>query len=93
MIFMCVVCTSVRSCCPVCLIIVFLHARIVSVPGKVLLILSLLSGLPGLGHISPVREGLEQTTDVLVFGPGCTDGQLLLTLDYTPEGTQTHNME
>lgn len=70
------------------LLFVFVH-----LPAKVLFILSLLSGLPGLGHICPVREGLEQTTDVLIFRPGSTDGQLLLTLDYTPEGTQTDVMK
>lgn len=58
------------------------------VPGIVLFILSLLPVLSGLGHICPVGEGLEQTTDVLILRPGSTDGQLLLTLDYTPEDTR-----
>ena len=61
----------------------------VCVPSKVLFILSLLPHLSGLGHVCPVGEGLEQAADVLVFGPGGTDGELLLTLDYTPEDTQT----
>lgn len=59
-------------------------------PSKVLFILSLLSGLSGLGHVRPVGEGLQQTTDVLIFRPGGADGELLLTLDYTPEDTRRH---
>lgn len=72
---------------------VYVLCVFVCVPGKVLFILSLLSILSGLGHVCPVGEGLEQTTDVLVFGPGSTDGQLLLTLDYAPEETQVQIMK
>lgn len=57
---------------------------IVRVPSKVLLIFSLLSSLSGLGHVGPVREGLEQTADVLIFRPGGADGQFLFTLDNAP---------
>lgn len=57
------------------------------VPGEVLLVLSLLPSLPGLSHVRPVGERLQQTTDVLVFRPGSTDGELLVTLHDGPENT------
>lgn len=62
-------------------------------PGKVLFILSLLPGLSGLGHVCPVGKWLEQATDVLVFRPGSTDGQLLLALDDSPEETHVHTTQ
>lgn len=61
---------------------------VLHVPCKVLFVFPLLPCQPGLGHICPVREGLEQTTDVLILGPGGTNCQLLLTLDDTPEDTK-----
>lgn len=64
-----------------------LHERI---PSKVLFVLPLLAHLPGLSHIGPVGERLQKPTDVLVFGPGSTDGELLITLNDSPENTPTH---
>lgn len=63
------------------------------VPGEVLLILSLLPSLPGLSHVCPVGERLQQATDVLVFRPGSTDGELLVTLHDGPENTPTHKTQ
>lgn len=39
------------------------------VPGEVLLFLPLLPCLPGQGHIGPIGKGLQETANVLVFGP------------------------
>lgn len=63
------------------------------VPGEVLLVLSLLPSLPGLSHVGPVGERLQQATDVLVFRPGSTDGELLVTLHHGPEDTPTHKTD
>lgn len=64
-----------------------LHKRL---PSKVLFVLSLLARLPRLSHICPVRERLQKPTDVLVFRPGSTDGELLITLNDSPGNTPTH---
>ena len=62
-------------------------------PSEVLLLLPLGSQLSGLSHVGPVRQRLQQSADVLILGPGSTDGELLLTLDYSPEGgTHTHRV-
>lgn len=59
-------------------------------PCEVLFLFSLLSELSGLGHAGPVGQRLQQTADVFIFSPGCTDGQLLLALYDTPT-THTHH--
>lgn len=65
---------------------------LVDVPSEILFVLPLGSGLSGLSHVGPVRQRLQQAADVLVLGPGGTDGELLLTLDNGPEQEATASM-